>query len=163
VEEIWTEPVTKCGVDQTSWWVLNQHGLHLKIHCINFPVCTQVSLRCRNIAILAIAIACCRTLSSASLKLMTLLYWVLLYLVYFSAVCVITNTVLHYENLTPTCLLVDTHVMSSCVWHACQFFTLVAYAEVHCVPKKHVTTFLMISWSNTVRLQRFLAHLLLRV
>jgi len=34
---------------------------------------------------------------------------------------------------------------------------------IHCVPKKHVTTFLMISWSRTVRLERFLAHLLLRV
>ena len=29
--------------------------------------------------------------------------------------------------------------------------------------KKHVTTFLMISWSRTVRLERFLAHILLRV
>ena len=29
--------------------------------------------------------------------------------------------------------------------------------------KKHVTTFLMISWRRTVRLQRFLAHLLPRV
>jgi len=29
--------------------------------------------------------------------------------------------------------------------------------------KKHVTTFLMISWSRIVRLERFLAHLLLRV
>jgi len=28
--------------------------------------------------------------------------------------------------------------------------------------KKHVTTFLMISWSRTVRLQRFLVYLLLR-
>jgi len=36
-------------------------------------------------------------------------------------------------------------------------------ACIHCVPKKHVTTFLMISWSRTVRLERFLAHLLLRV
>jgi len=34
---------------------------------------------------------------------------------------------------------------------------------IHCVPKKHVTTFLMISWCRTVRLQRFLAHLLPRV
>jgi len=34
---------------------------------------------------------------------------------------------------------------------------------IHCVPKKHVTTFLMISWSRTVGLERFLAHLLLRV
>ena len=34
---------------------------------------------------------------------------------------------------------------------------------LHCVPKKHVTTFLMISWSRTVRLERSLAHLLLRV
>jgi len=32
-----------------------------------------------------------------------------------------------------------------------------------CSKKKHVTTFLMISWSRTVRLERFLAHLLLRV
>jgi len=32
-----------------------------------------------------------------------------------------------------------------------------------CSKKKHVTTFLMISWSRTVCLQRFLAHLLLRV
>jgi len=31
---------------------------------------------------------------------------------------------------------------------------------IHCVPKKHVTTFSMISWSRTIRLQRFLAHLL---
>jgi len=30
-----------------------------------------------------------------------------------------------------------------------------------CSKKKHVTTFLMISWNRTVRLQRFLAHLLL--
>ena len=37
------------------------------------------------------------------------------------------------------------------------------YYIIHCVPKKHVTTFLMISWSRTVRLERFLAHLLLRV
>jgi len=29
--------------------------------------------------------------------------------------------------------------------------------------KKHVTTFLMISWSGTVRLQRFLAHFLLSI
>jgi len=34
---------------------------------------------------------------------------------------------------------------------------------LHCVPKKHVTTFLMISCSKAVRLERFLAHLLLRV
>jgi len=27
--------------------------------------------------------------------------------------------------------------------------------KLHCVPKKHVTTFLMISWSRTVRLQNF--------
>ena len=32
-----------------------------------------------------------------------------------------------------------------------------------CSKKKHVTTFLMIRWSRTVRLERFLAHLLLRV
>ena len=38
-----------------------------------------------------------------------------------------------------------------------------ALVHVHCVPKKHVTTFSMISWSRTVRLERFLAHLLLRV
>jgi len=45
-------------------------------------------------------------------------------------------------------------------------FSSVCFAEriwvLHCVPKK-VTTFLMISWSRTVRLERFLAHLLLRV
>jgi len=29
--------------------------------------------------------------------------------------------------------------------------------------KKHVTTFSTISWTRTVRLQRFLAHLLLRL
>jgi len=34
---------------------------------------------------------------------------------------------------------------------------------IHCVPKKHVTTFSMISWSRTIRLQRFLAHLLPRL
>ena len=38
-----------------------------------------------------------------------------------------------------------------------------AIVTIHCVPRKHVTTFLMISWSRTVRLERFLAHLLLRV
>jgi len=33
---------------------------------------------------------------------------------------------------------------------------------IHYVPKKkHVTTFLMISWSRTVCFERFLAHLLL--
>jgi len=31
-------------------------------------------------------------------------------------------------------------------------------AVIHSVPKKHVTTFLMINWIRTVRLQRFLAH-----
>jgi len=34
---------------------------------------------------------------------------------------------------------------------------------IHHVQKKHMTTFLMISWSRTIRLQRFLAHLLSRV
>jgi len=34
---------------------------------------------------------------------------------------------------------------------------------LHCIAKKHVTTFSMISWTRTVRLQRFLAHLLPRV
>ena len=29
----------------------------------------------------------------------------------------------------------------------------------HCVPKKHVTTFSMITWNRTVRLQRFLAYI----
>ena len=38
-----------------------------------------------------------------------------------------------------------------------------AWIILHCVPKKHVTTFSMISWSRTVRLRRFLAHLLQRV
>jgi len=37
------------------------------------------------------------------------------------------------------------------------------YIYTLCSKKKHVTTFLMISWSSTVRLKRFLAHLLLRV
>ena len=31
---------------------------------------------------------------------------------------------------------------------------------IHCVPKKHVTTFLMISWSGTVRLERFFGTLI---
>jgi len=43
----------------------------------------------------------------------------------------------------------------SCAHNTSMVFTLCS--------KKHVTTFLMISWSRTVRLQRFLAHLLPRV
>ena len=39
---------------------------------------------------------------------------------------------------------------------------LVLYRYTLC-SKKHVTTFSMISWSRTIRLQRFLAHLLPRV
>jgi len=35
--------------------------------------------------------------------------------------------------------------------------------DIHCVLKKHVTTFSMISWSRTIRLQRFLAYSLPRV
>ena len=54
--------------------------------------------------------------------------------------------------------------------HACReiafcpvgYFSL-SHPVLHCVPKKHVTTFSMISWSRTIRLQRFLAHLLPRV
>ena len=60
---------------------------------------------------------------------------------------------------------------TSCsLWSAgktCVLGTLLTtdFAQVllHCVPKKRVTTFLMISWSRTVHLERFLAHLLLRV
>ena len=34
---------------------------------------------------------------------------------------------------------------------------------LHCSKNKHVTMFLMISWTRIVRLQRFLAHIFLRV
>ena len=39
--------------------------------------------------------------------------------------------------------------------------TQVHATTIHCVSKNHVTTFSMISWTRTVCLQRFLAHLLL--
>jgi len=39
---------------------------------------------------------------------------------------------------------------------------MVLYTRTLC-SKKHVTTFLVISWTRTVRLQRFLAYLLLRL
>jgi len=42
------------------------------------------------------------------------------------------------------------------------FITPVIY-NYNVFQKKHVTTFSMISWSKTIRLQRFLAHLLPRV
>ena len=44
---------------------------------------------------------------------------------------------------------------------ACMVFVVLYIYTVF--QKKHVTTFLMISWSRTVRLERFLAYLLLRV
>jgi len=37
------------------------------------------------------------------------------------------------------------------------------YTIIHCVSKKHATTFSMISWTRTIRFQRFVAHLLPRV
>jgi len=64
------------------------------------------------------------------------------------------------------------HCYTSCafLWRIfllCRAFSTIRFESfcinIHCVPKKHVTTFLMISWSRTVRLERFLAHLLLRV
>ena len=47
--------------------------------------------------------------------------------------------------------------------YAVAFFKVVQEQTTMCSKKKHVTTFFMISWSRTVRLERFLAYLLLRV
>jgi len=47
------------------------------------------------------------------------------------------------------------HIKSPCACACAYLYTV--------FQKKHVTTFLMISWSKTVRLQRFLVNLLLKV
>ena len=52
------------------------------------------------------------------------------------------------------------HTLSALAKYTLVLWPRVAYTLCS---KKHVTTFLIISWSRTVRLERFLADLLLRV
>ena len=67
---------------------------------------------------------------------------------------VIVNCILPRQTRSRPVLITVVHEHKLCVLRLNNNYT---------VFQKHVTTFLMISWSRTVGLERFLAHLLLRV
>jgi len=62
-------------------------------------------------------------------------------------------------NASPSLIRLTTAVPSACAPAKRNFFQVAIYT----VFQKHVTMFSMISWTRTVRLQRFLAYLLRRV